>query len=155
MYSLGIVFFEMWYIFSTGHERVEILSNLRNNMLFPPNFEDTHPRQARIIRWLMQRDPNLRPTAQDLLKSDLMPPKMEDEYMRHAMRVLTQPSSPFYNQLLSSLFSSSISYWADAPPPIGASKSIGVACSRLLTIRSCSAYYSANATRQCRARSPL
>ena len=38
--------------------------------------------------------------------------------MRHAMRVLTQPSSPFYNQLLSLLFSHSISYWANSPAQI-------------------------------------
>eukprot|EP00026_Physarum_polycephalum_P000981 Phypoly_transcript_00982.p1 GENE.Phypoly_transcript_00982~~Phypoly_transcript_00982.p1 ORF type:complete len:1261 (+),score=184.22 Phypoly_transcript_00982:51-3785(+) len=119
MYSLGVVFFEMWYVFATGHERVALLNDLRNNNKFPPGFEQSHPRQARIIRWLMNKDPNLRPTAQELLKSDLMPPKMEDEYMRHAMRVLTQPSSPFYNQLLSLLFSHSISYWANSPAQIG------------------------------------
>lgn len=60
MYSLGVVFFEMWYIFSTGHERVAILNDLRNNGIFPPNFEEAHPRQARIIRWLMHKDPTLR-----------------------------------------------------------------------------------------------
>lgn len=60
MYSLGIVFFEMWYIFATGHERVAILSDLRNTNVFPPGFEQSHPRQARIIKWLMNKDPALR-----------------------------------------------------------------------------------------------
>eukprot|EP01133_Synstelium_polycarpum_P015077 gene15077-17849_t len=105
MYSLGIVFFEMWYVFSTGHERVAVLKDLRERGIFPPNFERNHPRQVRVISWLTQRDPSRRPTAQELLQSELMPPKMEDEYMKNAIRVITNPTTQFYPAMLTSLFS--------------------------------------------------
>ncbi|EFA80222.1 putative protein serine/threonine kinase [Heterostelium album PN500] len=107
MYSLGIVFFEMWYVFSTGHERVAVLKDLRERGIFPPDFERNHSRQAKIIRWLTERDPVKRPTAQELLQSELMPPKMEDEYMKNAIRVITNPTTQFYQHCLKSLFSPS------------------------------------------------
>eukprot|EP01113_Clastostelium_recurvatum_P042340 TRINITY_DN6857_c0_g1_i2.p1 TRINITY_DN6857_c0_g1~~TRINITY_DN6857_c0_g1_i2.p1 ORF type:complete len:1461 (+),score=371.59 TRINITY_DN6857_c0_g1_i2:29-4411(+) len=104
MYSLGVVFFELWYVFTTGHERIAVLTDLRNKSEFPPDFERSHPRQAKIIRWLLQLDPDRRPNAMELLRSDLMPPRLEDEYMRNTMRVITNPNTSYYAQLLHTLF---------------------------------------------------
>eukprot|EP01132_Coremiostelium_polycephalum_P010766 gene10766-13183_t len=105
MYSLGIVFFEMWYVFSTGHERVCLLRDLRENLRFPPEFERTHSRQAKLIRWLIEKDPAKRPSAQELLQSELMPPKMEDEHVKNSIRIITNPTNQFYQSMLNSLFS--------------------------------------------------
>ncbi|KYQ91316.1 putative protein serine/threonine kinase [Tieghemostelium lacteum] len=105
MYSLGIVFFEMWYVFSTGHERVIVLNDLRNKAKFPEEFERNHPRQAKLIRWLTEKDPLKRPSAQELLQSDLMPPKMEDEIIKNSIRLVTNPTNQFYSTMLNSLFS--------------------------------------------------
>ncbi|GAM21149.1 hypothetical protein SAMD00019534_043240 [Acytostelium subglobosum LB1] len=105
MYSLGIVFFEMWYVFSTGHERVAVLRDLRDRGIFPKDFERSHPRQSKLIRWLTEHDPAKRPSAQDLLQSELMPPKMEDEYVENSIRVITNPTTQFYQHMLNSLFS--------------------------------------------------
>eukprot|EP00742_Colponemidia_sp_Colp-10_P012155 GILJ01013604.1.p1 GENE.GILJ01013604.1~~GILJ01013604.1.p1 ORF type:complete len:1303 (+),score=222.06 GILJ01013604.1:389-3910(+) len=112
IYSLGIIFFEMWHPFSTGHERAKILNDLRsytgpgNGPNFPNGFEETHPRQVKIIRWLLQEDPRNRPTALELLQSDLLPPKMEDEYMKDALRTIANPHTTFYTRLLEALFHS-------------------------------------------------
>jgi len=46
IYSLGVIFFEMWYQFSTGMERVEVLSALRNQLIFPTGFESKYPKQV-------------------------------------------------------------------------------------------------------------
>jgi len=105
MYSLGICFFEMWYVFSTGHERVIVLRNLREKGQFPVDFERNHSRQAKLISWLTEKDPAKRPSAQELLQSELMPPKMEDEYIKNSIRVITNPTNQYYQSMLNSLFS--------------------------------------------------
>jgi hypothetical protein len=92
--------------------RVEALRALRDEKKFPPGFEDCHPRPVHIIRWLLQArtrptlprsrvarsplpltrcvgdvggaqdDAAKRPVAGEVLKSPLLPPKMEDDYMK-------------------------------------------------------------------------
>jgi len=104
LYALGIIFFEMWYPFSTAHERYTVLYTLRGAGAFPRGFEHSHPRQVRIIRWLLQEDPQQRPSALELLQSDLLPPKMEDEYMKDALRTIAHPHTSFYHRLVRALF---------------------------------------------------
>lgn len=104
MYSLGIVFFEMWIPFNTMHERVEVISRLRSENKFPDGFEMAHPRQCRIIRWLLCNNPMDRPSATQLLRHSLLPPKLEDEHIKDALRLLSNPDSSFYSQLLEHLF---------------------------------------------------
>lgn len=40
MYSLGIIIFEMWYMFETKMERNDILKALRKDGKFPDDFDD-------------------------------------------------------------------------------------------------------------------
>jgi len=136
MYSLGIILFEMWHPpFETYMERSEIVANLRglsfdigttdNNKktstlkstseeylqqrekCFPASFIISTPENAqRIILWCLQGDPQKRPTSQELLKSDLLPRKMEVEqrYLEEALQLLTNVESDGYMQILESLF---------------------------------------------------
>jgi len=62
--SLGIVFFELFYQFSTGMERIDVLTNLRKKeIVFPKKFEDPKfEKQANLIRWMLNYDPDQRPT---------------------------------------------------------------------------------------------
>lgn len=95
------------YSFETAHERVNVLKRLRlPQPEFPAGFVDAHPRQAKIISWLLQHDATRRPSAVVLLQSTLLPPKLEDEYMKDALRTIADPSTPFYHRLLSELFNS-------------------------------------------------
>ncbi len=55
---------------------VKVLTALRNDMKLPNGFEKEHPTEAELIRWLLQEDPNARPTTMELLKSDLLPAKL-------------------------------------------------------------------------------
>jgi translation initiation factor 2-alpha kinase 4 len=108
MYALGIVFFEMWFPFSTGHERIDVLTKLRSKLAFPEGFERSHPRQVRIIRWLLSPEASKRPSAFELLHHNLLPPKLEDEQFRDALRALANPHATFYRQLLDHLFLTSL-----------------------------------------------
>lgn len=68
MYGLGVVLFEMAHHFNTQMERIISLDNLRRREpRFPAGFETDNFRAAICIRRLLQRDPALRPSADELL----------------------------------------------------------------------------------------
>ncbi|KAF8060720.1 kinase-like domain-containing protein [Lyophyllum atratum] len=106
MYSLGIVFFEMNYTFSTGAERIAVIEDLRKPGIFFPNGWDPHrTRQREIITWLLQHQPSNRPTALELSQSPLVPQRLEDEYFKGALGLMTKADSPHQQAVLNSLFS--------------------------------------------------
>eukprot|EP01083_Nonionella_stella_P109635 319892_1 len=105
MYALGIIFFEMWYPFSTAHERVKVIKDLRHG-IFPEDFKATHTRQVQIIEWCLKEDPAERPSAMELLASSLIPPKMEDEYLKDVLRTVANPNSVFYGRVVDIMFKS-------------------------------------------------
>ncbi|KAF9977017.1 hypothetical protein BGZ73_007225 [Actinomortierella ambigua] len=71
IYSLGIIFFELYYPFSTLMERHAVLRTLRNGEL-PAEFVSRWPKEAAFVLWLMADDPALRPTAREILEFDLI-----------------------------------------------------------------------------------
>ena len=104
VYSLGILFFEMWYFFETKMERSVVLKQLRTKLEFPKGFEEAHPRQCKLMRWLLDPNPLKRPNIFELLDSELLPPKIEDEYLKDALKIFSNPSTAFYNKMLDSIF---------------------------------------------------
>ncbi|KAG2137935.1 kinase-like domain-containing protein [Suillus clintonianus] len=105
MYSLGIVFFEMNYSFSTGSERIAVLEDLRKPEVYFPRDWDLHrSSQKQIIAALLRHDPAERPNALELSQSPLLPPRVEDEYFKGALRMMTKPDSPYHQGVLSALF---------------------------------------------------
>jgi len=83
MFSLGIIFFEMLHEpFCTTQERLEVLRDLGTTGRVPNSFPKTYEKEAKLIEMLLDKDPNKRPSAKELLESDLMPVKMEEEYLR-------------------------------------------------------------------------
>eukprot|EP01132_Coremiostelium_polycephalum_P003965 gene3965-4959_t len=104
MYSLGIIFFEMCHPFQTQMERSNTLRELRNDLKFPPGFEALKPDQASIIKSLLSKDPNNRPTTQELLDSDLLPSRMEDDILKEAIKTIANPTISLFNYLMEKLF---------------------------------------------------
>ncbi|KAG6330107.1 hypothetical protein ID866_8983 [Astraeus odoratus] len=105
MYSLGIVFFEMNYMFSTGSERIAVIEDLRKPEIYFPHDWDRHrTRQKDIITLLLHHDPAKRPSALELSQSSLLPPRMEDEYFKGALKMMAKKDSPYYQGVLSTLF---------------------------------------------------
>lgn len=73
----------------TVSERVVVIENLRKaEIIFPAEWDVTRDSQQKIIRWLLQHDPDRRPTALELSQSPLMPPRVEDEYFRGALQMM-------------------------------------------------------------------
>ena len=80
MYSLGVVFFELWHPFGTAMERHVILSDLKQKGKLPPAWVGEFPDQALLLRRLMSSSPSDRPSATDLLQN-AFPPRMEYELL--------------------------------------------------------------------------
>jgi len=71
IYSLGILLFELLWPFKTGMERIKTLTNIRNGK-FPDNFVEKWPLELPFLRSLLNPDPALRPTAQEILDSEVL-----------------------------------------------------------------------------------
>lgn len=77
MYSLGIVLFELYNVFTTTMERTYAITNLRNGAAaaegsktsIPTDLVEKYPTISKTILRLTQSDPNLRPGAAQLLSS--------------------------------------------------------------------------------------
>lgn len=67
VFGLGIILFELFYIFTTKMERSKILTNLRKGIL-PENFD---PKVGKTVLWLLANDPKQRPSVSDILESEL------------------------------------------------------------------------------------
>ncbi|KAL4238496.1 Eukaryotic translation initiation factor 2 alpha kinase 4 [Mactra antiquata] len=114
IYSLGVIFFEMCYKpLQTGMERVKILGELRSReIILPEDFDQIEmPNQSVILRWLLNHDPNERPTSKELLQSDYIPPsQMEEAELNEILRsAISDPQSKSYHRMLSALFSQTVS----------------------------------------------
>ncbi|KAI9320676.1 kinase-like domain-containing protein [Dichotomocladium elegans] len=106
MFSLGIIFFEMCYRFETGMQRAIVLQELRVGK-FPDDFPKEYVNQRKIIERLISPQPKDRPNSFELLRSDLLPPKLEDEYIKECVRTIANPNTPYYHKLMSAMFSQS------------------------------------------------
>ncbi|KAF2457267.1 anticodon binding domain of tRNAs-domain-containing protein [Lineolata rhizophorae] len=109
MYSLGIIFFEMCYPLKTAMERDHVIRNLREKIhTLPQEFNSPDKAlQGSIITSLISHRPSERPSSAELLRSGKLPLQIEDETIRQALQGLSDSSSPYYQKIMSALFSQS------------------------------------------------
>lgn len=106
LYSLGIILFEMYCLpFKTVMERHAIINLIRNSegRQIPEYMEDgSYSELLNIIRWLLLTEPSGRPTADELLISDLLPPlPMEATHAQDTLKqILANPQSKIYKHLV-------------------------------------------------------
>ncbi|SNX86378.1 related to GCN2 - ser/thr protein kinase [Melanopsichium pennsylvanicum] len=110
IYSLGIIFFEMLAsqrVYRTGMERILLIRELRDRSIGLPAVwpHNKLEKQTTLIRQMLDHDPDRRPSPLEILKSDLLPPKMEDEYIEECLRLMANPTSAYNHQLMDALFS--------------------------------------------------
>lgn len=70
MYSVGVLALELFQPFGTEMERVRTLGDLREGKI-PDSFCQRWPALAKYIMRLTSKDPSVRPTASQLLESEL------------------------------------------------------------------------------------
>lgn len=79
---------------------------LRNSGKVPKRFEINHVRQAKMINWMIGDKPSERPSAVELLSNELLPPKMEDDYIKDVLKTISNPTSSFYKKIIDAIFKS-------------------------------------------------
>uniref|UniRef100_A0A6J0UCL9 Interferon-induced, double-stranded RNA-activated protein kinase isoform X1 n=1 Tax=Pogona vitticeps TaxID=103695 RepID=A0A6J0UCL9_9SAUR len=67
IFALGLILFEMLYAFETDHERHKTLWNVREGD-FPKEFCERFPREMKLIKKLIAKEPSERPPANSILK---------------------------------------------------------------------------------------
>lgn len=94
---------------STGMERVKVIGNIRlPSVEFPEDFDEIElQNQALVLRWLLNHDPSKRPTANELLQSEwLPPPQMEEAELNEVLRsTISNPDSRTYKHMINTIFS--------------------------------------------------
>ncbi|KAM6969279.1 eIF-2-alpha kinase GCN2 [Tautogolabrus adspersus] len=109
LFSLGIILFEMSYHpMTTGAERISVLGQLRvEPTIFPEDYTAYEQgTQRKVIQWLLNHDPALRPTAQELLKSELLPPPQLEESELHEVlqHTMANINGKAYRTMVGQLF---------------------------------------------------
>ncbi|XP_034940000.1 eIF-2-alpha kinase GCN2 [Chelonus insularis] len=113
IYSLGIILFEMCYKPpETKMERVTILQNVRSKDITLPSdmIETDMSHQIHLLRWLLNHDPSQRPTAQELLASEYLPPPLleEAELQEMVRHTLSNSHSKAYKYLIACCFAQEV-----------------------------------------------
>lgn len=69
------------------------------------------PHQRKVILWLLNHDPALRPTAQELLKSELLPPPQMEESELHEVlqHTMANINGKAYRTMVGQLFAQNTS----------------------------------------------
>ncbi|XP_069986045.1 eIF-2-alpha kinase GCN2 isoform X2 [Penaeus vannamei] len=109
IYSLGVIFFEMAHPpLTTGMERAKVLFNLRKPEIdIPEEFiVKKNANSVELIKWLLQHDPQQRPSTGDILKSHLLPPPTAEEqkFIQTLEDKLKNVRSSDYQEILNLVF---------------------------------------------------
>ncbi|XP_063592060.1 eIF-2-alpha kinase GCN2-like isoform X2 [Penaeus indicus] len=108
IYSLGVIFFEMAHPpLTTGMERAKVLYNLRKPEIdIPEEFSVKNANSVLLIKWLLQHDPQQRPSTSDILKSHLLPPPTAEEqkFIQTLEDKLKNVRSSDYQEILNLVF---------------------------------------------------
>ncbi|KAM3303594.1 eIF-2-alpha kinase GCN2 isoform X1 [Capsicum chacoense] len=104
MYSLGVVFFELWHPFDTAMERHIVLSDLKQKGEVPPAWAAEYPEQSSLLRRLMSPSPSDRPSAVELLQN-AFPPRMEYEMLDNILRTIhASDDTVAYEKVVNAIF---------------------------------------------------
>ncbi|XP_057957013.1 eIF-2-alpha kinase GCN2 [Malania oleifera] len=104
MYSLGVVFFELWHPFATEMERHVVLSDLKQKGEFPSAWVTEFPEHASLLRRLMSPSPSNRPSATELLQH-AFPPRMEYEMLDNMLRTMQiSEDTSIFDKVVNAIF---------------------------------------------------
>ena len=105
LYSLGVIFFEMWREYKSTMQREKEFRQLRLEMRLPEDFLASAPGNViEILRKLLSNDPKNRPKAREMLFSELLPHRFESQLVSEVIKTVLQPKSSERKWVLDALF---------------------------------------------------
>ena len=80
----------------------QVLTSLRTSDISLPDDWDQGPQETYIVKWLLSHDPLSRPTSDELLQSDFLPPVVVEESIMNTMvrNAMKNTSSKAYKHLI-------------------------------------------------------
>ncbi|XP_042890006.1 eukaryotic translation initiation factor 2-alpha kinase 3-like isoform X2 [Penaeus japonicus] len=105
IYSLGLIFFEMLVPFSTGMERLTVMTRVREGK-FPDGFVDDYPDEAELLKLMLSTNPDTRPTTRGIRARNPLRPlqgisvddiQPEDHFHLSRQRSLVHSQSSSYS----------------------------------------------------------
>lgn len=88
-----------------GMQKADVIGGLRRpKPVLPADFDPKDSVQKDIVLSLLTHNPNQRPSSAELLKSGQLPVPMESETITRTLAGMSDPSSPYYRKMLSTLF---------------------------------------------------
>ena len=88
----------------------------QEKIVFPDDYPEKQlSKQTVILKWLLQHDPDERPSSQELLQSQYIPPKIEDGHLDEVLKhTLASTNTTRYRRLMTAMFSQHVSPVLDA-----------------------------------------
>ena len=87
IYSLGIIIFEMFYKFNSLMERDITLRRIKDEQIYPQDMEQKCGKNVfMLVKQCTNHNPELRPSAKELLKSKLIPSYSTKQYILKEFR---------------------------------------------------------------------
>ncbi|XP_075732398.1 eukaryotic translation initiation factor 2-alpha kinase 3 isoform X3 [Rhipicephalus microplus] len=86
IFSLGLIFFELLWPFSTQMERIQVLMNVKR-LIFPPKFVKTYANECKLIEKLLSHDSEKRPSAKDIRQHPLFRAFQPSDEIAHLARL--------------------------------------------------------------------
>lgn len=100
IYSLGVVFYELYNLFHTFMERANSIKQLRCTGTLPQTLWNQWPRVAAIVEKMVSRNPSHRPSASSLVaESEINAEKSEKRLLKEHIDVLEAKNSELEAEL--------------------------------------------------------
>lgn len=138
IYSLGIVFYEMCFPFSTIMERISVLQKLRlkDAEIKSHIGDEKKDKQLSLIKLMLDHDPSIRPSAKQLLLNESIPRKEDEIALEELLEYsFKNKQSTNYKRIFKAIFDQKCSLIDDASFYATHAKNFGSL--RLLQIREC------------------
>lgn len=100
IFSLGLIFFELLWPFSTQMERIQVLMSAKR-LKFPPAFAKTYATECKLIKQLLSHDSDKRPSARDIRQHALFRPFQPPDEIAHLARLRRRHLSHRHSSSLS------------------------------------------------------
>lgn len=100
VFSLGLIFFELLWPFSTQMERIQDLMNAKR-LKFPDKFRKTYPSECKLIEQLLSHSSDKRPSARDIRQDCLFQPFQPSEEVVNLARLRRRNLSHRHSSSLS------------------------------------------------------
>ena len=117
IYSLGIVFYEMCFPFTTKMERIHVIQNLRSSTDFVTTLNNgssssslaetitNYKDKMYLVQLMLNHDPAKRPSTKDLLHNELIPRKADEIAMEELLKsAFSNKTSSNYKKILKEMF---------------------------------------------------